>query len=287
MSTRRCVGSVPAKVSCFLNLEPETAPRMIPQLKTRSVPALERGLGVLELVARSNGGLTLTELSHTLHLPRSSTHCLLVTLQRHGYLTRNNRTGRYLFAVKLFDLANATLNVTELRVRALPLLRSLMEKTHLTVHMASLEQYEAVVIAKIEPPGLLRLASWIGKRMDVHCTGVGKALIAFLPEEELNYLVHEHGLPRHNENTITSISRLKEELAKVRRLDYAFDDEEDEIGLRCIGAPVFEQAGRVVASVSVAGTVRQIHPRNRRLIAEQVQQTASAISRELGFHHDA
>ena len=116
--------------------------------------------------------------------------------------------------------------------------------------------------------------------------GCGKALIAFLPEGELNYLIREHGLPRHNEKTITSSMRLKEELARVRRLGYAFDDEEDEIGLRCIGAPVFEQAGKAVASVSVAGTVRQIHPRNRRLIAEQVQQTASAISRELGLGHD-
>ena len=259
---------------------------MIAQLRTHSVPALERGLAVLEPVARSNGGLTLRELSQTLQLPRSSTHCLLVTLQRYGYLTRNGRTGRYMFALKLFDLANATLNVTELRDRALPLLRNLMEKTHLTVHMATLEQYEAVIIAKVEPPGLLRLASWIGKRMDVHCTDVGKALIAFLPEEEFNYLIREHGLPRHNEKTITSSTRLKEELAKVRRMGYAFDDEEDEIGLRCIGAPVFEQAGDVVASVSVAGNVRQIHPQNRRSIAAQVLQTASAISRELGFGHD-
>ena len=152
---------------------------MIAQLKTRSVPALERGLAVLELVAKSNGGLTLRELSQALQLPRSSTHCLLVTLERHGYLTRNTRTGRYMFALKLFDLANATLNVTELRDRALPVLRNLMEKTHLTVHMATLEQYEAVIIAKVEPPGLLRLASWTGKRMDVHCTGVGRRLSPF------------------------------------------------------------------------------------------------------------
>ena len=143
-----------------------------------------------------------------------------------------------------------------------------------------------MLIAKAEPPGLLRVASWIGRRMDVHCTGVGKALIAFLPEEELDYLIREHGLLRHNEKTNTSSRRLREELAKVRRLGYAFDDEEDEIGLRCIGAPVFEQAGKVVASVSVAGTVRQIHPQNRRLIAEQVQQTVSRISQELGFGHD-
>jgi len=108
-----------------------------------------------------------------------------------------------------------------------------------------------VLIAKAEPPGLLRVASWIGRRMDVHCTGVGKALIAFLPEEELDYLIREHGLLRHNEKTNTSSRRLREEFSKVRRLGYAFDDEEDEIGLRCIGAPVFGQAGKVVASVKL------------------------------------
>jgi DNA-binding IclR family transcriptional regulator len=252
------------------------------QLRTRSAPALERGLTILEMLAGSNQGLTLRELAQALRLPRSSTHCLLVTLDRHGYLAHNGRTGRYILGLKLFGLANATRNVSELREQALPHLRDLVEKTHLTVHMAVLEQYEAVLAAKVEPPGMFRLATWVGKRMDVHCTAVGKALIAFLPDEELSHLTREHGLPRHNEKTIVSLTRLRDELGQVRKVGYAYDDEEDEIGLRCVAAPVFGRGGKVVASVSIAGTTRQINRQNKRLLASQVMQTVSVISQELG-----
>ena len=201
----------------------------MPELKTPSVPALERALEILELLAVSRSGVALPEISTQLHLPRSSVHCLLITLERRGYLHRNERTNRYLFGSKLFSLANMALNGLELHELAAPFLHELMERTRMTVHMAILERHEAVLIDKVEPPGTFKLATWLGKRMDVHCTGVGKAMIAYLPDEELVKLAREHGLPRHNDNTIGSLRKLRDELVKTRRLGYSTDDEEDEI----------------------------------------------------------
>ncbi|HEY2931869.1 MAG TPA: IclR family transcriptional regulator [Acidobacteriota bacterium] len=253
-------------------------------LKTPSVPALERGLSVLELLAKSKTGLTLSVLTRKLQLPKSSTHCLLLTLERCGYLQRNDKTGRYLFGLKIFSLANMAVNGIQLREQAAPFLHALMQRTRLTVHMAILEQNEAVLIEKVEPPGLLKLATWLGKRMDVHCTGVGKALIAHIPDEELDLLIREHGLPRHNENTIASPKALKRDLAQIRKQGYSLDDEEDEIGLRCLGAPIFDHLGSAIAAISVSGTTTQITTENVPLLAGEIRKAASAISRVLGFH---
>ena len=251
--------------------------------KTRSVPGVERALTVLEVLARSKRGLALSDLARNLHLPKSSTHCLLLTLERCGYLRRHEFTRRYLFDLKLFRLANMALAGIELREQSGPFLRLLMEETGLPVHIAIMEQDEVVVVDKVEPPGAVKLATWIGKRMDPHCTGVGKALIAYLPEEDLCRLIKEHRLPRHNENTIASAKKLKEELARIRRLGYAVDNEEDEIGLRCIGSPVFNATGHVVASISIAGTTSQITEQNWAALAERVKHTAAAISRQIGL----
>jgi DNA-binding IclR family transcriptional regulator len=162
-----------------------------------------------------------------------------------------------------------------------------MQETGLTVHMAVLERDEAVIIEKVEAPGLVRLASWIGRRLDVNCTGVGKVLIAFLPHEQLEYLLSTKEFARHNARTIISKSALRRELALVRQSGYALDDEEDEPGLRCIGAPVFDENGTALAAISVAGTTSQIAMARVPILARQVMEAAQAISLRFGhLTHD-
>ena len=250
----------------------------MPDLKTPSVPALERALAILELLADSRSGLTLPEIAQRLDLPKSSVHCLLVTLERHRYLHRRERTNRYRFASRLFSLGNRALSGLELREVAAPRMRELAEATHLTVHLAILERHEAVLIEKAEPPGLSKLATWLGKRMEVHCTGVGKALIAHLSEPELDRLVGEQGLPRHNDNTVVSLRKLKQQLAQVRRLGYSTDDEEDEIGFRCVGCPIFDSTRQVAAAISVSGATAQIREDNSPGLTQALLRTASSIS---------
>ena len=248
-------------------------------LRTRSVPSVEKGLQILEIIAESTQGLTLSELVKKSRLPRSSIYCLVLTLERKGYLRRAKH--RFMLAMKIFPLASNALTHLEIRRLATPYLYGLMQATKLTVHLAVMEEDQAIVVEKIEAPGMLKIPSWVGRRMDVHCTGVGKAFMANLDEPEIDRLIREHGLPRHNDNTVSSSPALKAQLAEVRKRMYAIDDEEDEIGLRCIGAPIFSDAGEALAAISLCGTVRHISTDNLRVLAEKLTRTASEISRSL------
>jgi len=250
---------------------------------TPSAPAVERTLSILELLSVTKSGLTLSELSRRLGLPKSSTYCLLVTLERRGYLLRNNRTHRYMFGLKLFSVANMALSGVELRANAAGFLQSLMLRSRLTVHMAIMEDDEAVLIEKVKPPGLVKLATWVGKRLELHSSAVGKCLLAYLPEQEFLRVARDRGLTRNNENTITSIRKLKQEVTRIRCAGYSIEDEEGEIGCRCVGAPIFDHSGNAIAAISLAGTTAQIRSDEFTGFGQLVRQTAFDISESLGF----
>jgi IclR family transcriptional regulator, KDG regulon repressor len=187
-----------------------------------------------------------------------------------------------MFGLKLFTLAHMALGGLELRQQAAPFLIALGQKTELTVNMAILDLNEVVLVEKVEPRGIFRLATWVGQRLPLHCTGLGKALLAFLSEPELHRIIKPE-LLRHNENTIVSPRKLKEHLGLVRKLGYAVDDEEATIGLRGTGAPIIDCQGRAIASISVSGTTTQITPETLSSFAERVKQTSRDISQQLGF----
>ena len=156
----------------------------------------------------------------------------------------------------------------------------------MTAHLAVIERDEVRGMPRWTDPAHHRIATWVGKRMDTHCTSLGKCLIAHIPDEDVDRLIAERGLLRHNENTIVSPTRLKQELAKTRTLGYAMDDEEEEIGVRCIGAPVWNRERQVVAAISVAGTTEQITAETCGPLIDQVKQTALGLSRQLGYLGD-
>ncbi len=251
--------------------------------RTPSVPAVDRALQIMESLASSKNGLSLSQLVESSNLPKSSIHCLLLTLERRGYLHRSIQTGRYMFGLKLFGLANTSLSSLPIREQAAPFLLQLMEQTGLTVHMGVLDQYEAVLVAKYGPPSSRGLATWRGKRMEVHCTGIGKALGAHMSEEDLMALYQQRKFPRHNENTISTLRKLQEDFSKTRQRGYSIDDEEDEIGWRCLGAVVYNDASEPVAAISVAGTVNQIRADNIPRLAETLRGCATAISYSWGY----
>ncbi len=245
---------------------------------TPSVTSVERVLAILESLSTAKSGLTLPEVSRRLGLPKSSTHCLLLTLERHCYLIRDARTRRYMFGLKLFSLANMAVNGIKLREEAGPSLRALSQQAHATVHMAILDHDEAMIIEKVEPPGVHRQASWVGKRLDLHCSAVGKALLAYLPEADLQRTMANCRLPRHNDNTITSLRRLQLDIAETRRRGYAIEDEEDVIGTRCIGAPVLTGPGEAIAAVSIAGTTEEIKTESIPGLVPILKHTAAQIA---------
>ncbi|MCC6341572.1 MAG: IclR family transcriptional regulator [Bryobacterales bacterium] len=250
-------------------------------IRTPSVPALQRGLAIIELLSDSPKGLTLPQVSRKLGIPKSTTHCLLLTLERTGYLTRSTITGRYRLGLKLAGLAGTALAHVGLREFVRPHVQQLAKKTSLTVHVGVLENNEAVILDKIEGPGAQHVATWPGKRMDVHCTALGKALLTGVDNETFLRVVNEHGLPRHNENTIASVRRLREEINKVRERGFAMEDEEDEIGCRCLGAGIRNAENQVVAAVSVSGTINEVHAGNADRLSRLLLSCVSRISAAL------
>lgn len=244
------------------------------------VPSVDRALRIIELLAESRRGLTLSDICRKLGLPKSSVHLLVKTLESAGYLKDNQINGRYHFGLKLVSLSRLALENLDLREHARPYLQDLMMKTSITVHMAVLERGEAVIIEKIEAPGLLRVATWVGRRLDASSSAVGKALLAYTPGVDLQQVHEASAMARYNRNTITTPKKLARELDRVREQGYAVEDEEGEIGMRCIGAPVYDADSRVICAISIAGSTSQIPKQRINELASLVKKTA----RELSLH---
>jgi DNA-binding IclR family transcriptional regulator len=249
-------------------------------LKTPSVPGLERGLTVLELVAASRSGLTFSQIAQAVPFPKSSVHCLLLTLVRLGYLQRIQPSGRYLCTTRVINLADTAMPGIALHQTAASLLYRVAQQSGLTAHLAILEKGEAMLVGKVESHRA-PITTWAGKRIGVHCTSLGKCLIAWLPEDELQGVIRERGLMRYNENTICSVPKLERELQLVREQGYALDDEEEEIGVRCVGAPVFSSEGKVIAAISVSGRVDSLDLTRFGELAGLLREIAAGASESL------
>lgn len=250
--------------------------------RTPGVPALDRALTLLECLAQSRRGFSVSELSRRLGLPKSSVHLILRTLERRGYLQRQAAGGRYRFGLKLVALGQQALDGMDLRDEARPVLASLARSTGLTVHLGVLEQGEIVVIERIESSAPIRVVSWVGRRLPVHSTATGKALMAFLPEAERSEEMHGAPLSRPTDRTIATVPELERELARVRQLGYAVCDEEHEAGVRAVGAPILDAQGHAVAAVSVVGTVAQVPRERLQELGREVSASAAEIARR---HH--
>ncbi len=246
-------------------------------LKTPSLPSVPRALEVLELIASSQNGLNLTQLTRTLGYPRSTLHCLLVTLERAGYVQRGSARGRYQCGSKLLELSGKALAGSSLREIATPVLRALLQKTRLIVHMAVLERDQVTLIAQLAPAGT-RLMTTLGQRLEVHSTALGKAIAAYLEEGRLSELMNARAFPAHNERTIVSPRRFSDELAATRQRGYAIDDEEDTVGIRCIAAPVHSSDKKPPISISLMGTTLEISEANASALAAELMRAASTIA---------
>jgi DNA-binding IclR family transcriptional regulator len=250
-----------------------------------AVPAVEKTFAVIQLFAEENRGRTLSEVSRVLRLPVSTTSSLLHTMHHCGYLTRDE-AGRFFLSMKLVTQAYQVLNQLEPRAVAQAELERMTAKTGLTSCMAVLDGDQLVWVAKVEGTGHVQLAAQVGRRMYLHYTSTGKALLAFLPQKQVDAVVASAGLPASSERTITSPVKLKKELAKVRARGYAVDDQETAIGIRGVAAPVFDHRGVLVCSIGLAGAVFEMSG-NLAPVAQIVTESAALISERLGHRVSA
>jgi IclR family KDG regulon transcriptional repressor len=216
------------------------------------VRALSRGLLILEILAAHSQGLSLSAIARKSGLAKSSTHRLLQTLLINGYVRRDARNSDHYFpSFKLLTLSSQLIQDTDFVMIAHPHLEVLARVTGETVHLVLLDHDQAVYVAKVESPNPIRMYSQIGNRAPLHCTGVGKAILAFLPKERQNAVL-KGDLSRHTDNTLTDPGELRAELDHIRRQGYAIDNGEHEDNVLCIAMPLLSRAGQVVGAVSIA-----------------------------------
>jgi DNA-binding IclR family transcriptional regulator len=244
--------------------------------------AVERALGMLEAVAQESEGLSNAEISRKLNIPKSSASYILRTLETRGYLTRETGSGKYRVGLKILSLSRGALGGLDVRGVALPIMRHLTHETGLTCHLAVLDGPDAVYIEKVEPEGFIRMDTWVGRRMRVHATSVGKAIVAHIPQEQLEEILRKSGMEKRTPKTIVTPPRLLKELEKVRTQGWAVDDEENNLGARCVAAPIFDERSAIAASVGLSGTTQQVSPQTMPRILEALKDAARHISMGMG-----
>ncbi len=248
-----------------------------------TVQSVERAIAILKAFSVEEPELGVGELSRRLNLPKSTVFRLLSTLEAGGLVAQNPKTGQYRLGVDLIGLANNVIAYADVRRVARPHLRRLADALGETVSLSILDGRDAVNLEQFVPPRrLVMRVGWVGRRMPVHTVSVGKALIAFLPEEELSRLL-DGSLEALTPHTITDPQVLRDELVRVRERGYATAFEELEEGLHAISAPLYNHEGEIVAAISVSGPAYRLTRERIEEIAPQVVQTAHQISKEMGY----
>lgn len=246
------------------------------------IKSVDKALRLLEVMSHYQEGISMTELSQRVGINKSTVHHLLATLMRHGYVQQDEFTSHYKLGYSLLDLGMQLLSSLDLRGEAYPVLKNLARQSNEVVHLAVLEQNEIVYIEKVEGENPVRMYSRIGKRVPAHATGLGKAILAFLPEEEVGQILDRYGLPMVTPQTITDRTKFLSVLTQVRKLGYAIDQEENELDICCIAAPVWNHRHQVVASCSISAPCAQVAFDRLQAFIPSVQQAGKLISERLG-----
>lgn len=245
------------------------------------VPAVDRALRLLELLAFADHSLTLSEISRSLGIPNSSGHDLIQALAIRGYVQKCPETRSYTLGLRAFDFAKIDVADVYFRATCQPHIQELSSKLMLTTQAAVLRHGQGVVVAKADPATGPWRATWVGRHFDLHCNALGKAIIAYLPDDELERLFRGRALIRYTPRTMYSPEALKAHLAEVRAKGFAVNDEECAIGVRGIAAPILNHIRRVVASVGVSGVPEQIPAWRIPYLSRELIRAARDISRHL------
>ncbi|MCI8443470.1 MAG: IclR family transcriptional regulator [Provencibacterium sp.] len=247
------------------------------------VQSAQRIFGILELLA-AQGKLPLHEIAQRLSLHKSTAHRLLCSLIAMGYVRKEERTGCYRLTFKLLELSGMLLEGLDIVGLARPFLERLGQQAHEAVHLVQRDGAEIVYIDKVEMrEGSIRMVSRIGLRRPIYCTAVGKAMLAEMPEGKVAQLWERSRIERLTERTIISLDALFRELEEVRARGYALDNEENEIGVRCIGACILDYQGRANNALSVSAPLSRMSDRRIQELAPFILEARRKISRELGY----
>lgn len=250
---------------------------------TGDVPALRKGLGVLELLA-SDGPLTLAEIQRRGALNKTMTFRLIRVLRETGYVRHDAERHRYALSLKLLDLGGAVARSLDIVRAGQSLLNQLREEFGETTNLGVIDDGRIVYVAMSESsrPGL-RMASRVGGSSCLHSTAMGKAILAFFPEPDREARITNLELTAVTPKTITDPGQMRDELEQARRRGYAIDNEENEIGARCVGVPILDDSGFPLGAISVSGPTARMNDDALDAMAKRLWAASQEISSNLGY----
>lgn len=246
------------------------------------INSLLKAIDILELFSPDCPRLSLHEISARLNLPKSTAHNLLRTLLSRGLIEKVDGD-HYALGTTIISLTQAVRINVELRDRAAPLLRELADTCPESVLMAIKDGYYSLYIYAVESPRRLQARTAVGDRVPMHCTAIGKAILAFLPWDEVEEIITHVGMPPSTDATITEMPAMLRELDLIHQRGISIDRQEHEAATFCIGAPIFNASGRVIAACSVSGPDPEIIGSRLEQISQRVLHTSQNISRLMGY----
>ncbi|WHX40352.1 IclR family transcriptional regulator [Mesobacillus sp. AQ2] len=249
------------------------------------IQSVSRALHILEILKDYPKGLGVTELAQKLDVAKSTVHRLLMSLEEYDYVQKLGKDSVYRLGLKFIEMNEVVvenLNIVEV---ARPLIEGLSKSTGEIVHLVMLDNNEIIYIDKVENNSAIRIYSQVGRRGPLHCTGVGKSILAFLSEQEVDRLLSGYTMKRFTENTLTTIEELKTELKSIRENQFSYDNEEHEKGIRCVAAPIFDHRQRPQFAISVTGPLTRMSDEQLEEIIPKMKETAAEISRRMGYVH--
>jgi IclR family KDG regulon transcriptional repressor len=257
--------------------------------KTRyNIRVVDRTVSVLRLLSDGESR-SLTDISRELNISNSSVFRILATLSSHKFIEKNQHSGGYKLGLSCLEMAGAYFKNVDFRQQALPVLERLRDKTSETVHLGILDDFEVVYLEKLHGLHAIGLmSSSIGGRSPSYCTGIGKAMLAFQDPDSIEPNMKKIQLKRFTENTITDLSALLLHLAEIRSQGYSFDEQEHEIGVCCIAAPIFSLSGSCIGAISISGPSERLDPvRDKTEPIQWIVEAASEISKSMGYSDSA
>ena len=249
---------------------------------SEGVRVVDRVFDILEILATHKGGISLSQIAAETSMSKTTVHRLLATMLSRQYV-EHNEDGSYTLGYKFIETASNHINNLELITEAKPLLSRMLWDLNLTTHLGVLEGANVVYMEKMDVYPNTRLYTQVGYRSPAYCSSMGKCLLACLSGDELDRVLSCCKFEQHTPNTIVDKDKLKQQLKEVRVAGWAMDNEEYQLGHRCIGAPVFDYRGSAVAAISASGPISQLTDERVEVVKREVKSAAKRLSRRMGF----
>ena len=248
------------------------------------VKSLSRALAIARIIGRNPKGLGVTEIARIADLPVSTVHRLLTTLEEEHFVRFDRERATWLVGVDAFTFGIGFVYSRDLAVMARPILRILAEESGETANLAILDGYHALYLSQVESRHVVRVIANPGERVQLHCSAIGKVLLAYMPEDELAKALRQLTMAPLTTKTIQSVDELRRELDVIRTYGYSTDDEEHTLDVRCIAGAIFSEHGLPIAALSLSGPKTRVTAERMRILGVLVGQAAGKLTADYGGH---